>query len=205
MDQAVLPDRTSAALAHARGENITDPRPLRLTIDDLLRLDEVWREDDIDHSTELIDGRIYHTPARFMPRSRAATELYVRLREALDRMGTDLIAFGRGSIAMPPYDLPMPDATVISAIGDDLFIPRDAVRLVVEVSDSSPEFFLGEKLRVYARNRIPEYWIVDIEARMIRQMSAPQGDAYTKQDKLEFGELTAAATIAGLAVETSGL
>jgi Uma2 family endonuclease len=52
--------------------------------------------------------------------------------------------------------------------------PAD-VALVVEVADSSLELDRTEKLRVYARARIPVYWIVNIPDMQIEAYSQPRG------------------------------
>lgn len=54
--------------------------------------------------------------------------------------------------------------------------PQDAV-LVVEVSDTTLAYDL-RKLARYAAAGIPEAWIVDVDARIVRTYRQPQGDAY---------------------------
>ena len=51
----------------------TAPRTMRLTVDDLVLLDREWSKSDCYHSTELIDGVIYHTPARYGPRAKSGS------------------------------------------------------------------------------------------------------------------------------------
>jgi len=55
----------------------------------------------------------------------------------------------------------------------------DDVLLVVEVADSSAAFDRGIKAELYARFAIPEYWIIDIPARMIRFHRTPVAGRYT--------------------------
>jgi Uma2 family endonuclease len=47
--------------------------------------------------------------------------------------------------------------------------------VVVEVSDTSLDVDLGEKLEVYAAAKIPEYWVVDIPNRQIHVFTQPKG------------------------------
>ncbi len=47
--------------------------------------------------------------------------------------------------------------------------------------------------------------MVEIGARVIHQMWAPEGEAYTERREVAFGERIAAATVEGLAVETVGV
>lgn len=206
MAGAPLPDYRYAALAHQRGEDVTSPRPLRLTIEDLELLHGVWSRDDRYHSTKLIDGRIFHTPARHAQRGSLAMELFMRLRQALEALDSPFACAIPGSIAMPPYDLPLPDLVLTD---DDLrrpgFIAVASVPLVIEVGDTAMDFFLGEKLRLYARHAVPEYWVADVNKRVIHQLWAPAGEAYAERREAAFGELVEAATVAALVIETKGL
>ena len=186
--------------------SVTEPRPLKLTIDDLVLLDERWsRQADEHRSTELIDGRIYHPPAPYRPRGWAMTRLMMRLQDAAKARDDGLFAGSRGSVASPPYDLPLPDIVLTYDPHGDGFIPAASVPLVVEVAETALEFFLGEKLRCYARMGIPEYWVVDVRGRVLHRMRAPGPQGYATADEVQLGERVELAAISGMAVETSGL
>lgn len=75
------------------------------------------------------------------------------------------------------------------------------VRLAVEISDSTLDMDLGRKARLYASHGVPEYWVVDVEARLIHQLWAPEGDAYARRREVAFGERVEAVTVAGLVVK----
>lgn len=64
---------------------------------------------------------------------------------------------------------------------------------------------LGRKARLYARYGVPEYWVADVEARVIHQLRAPAGEAYQERREVSFGEALAAATIPSLTIDTSSL
>ena len=49
------------------------------------------------------------------------------------------------------------------------------VYLVIEVSDSSLEFDRSMKLNLYARSKIPTYWIVNIPERRVEVYTQPRG------------------------------
>ena len=84
-------------------------------------------------------------------------------------------------------------------------ISAATVALVVEVASSTLADDLGIKLRIYAAHGIPEYWVVDVEARVIHRMWSPGPKGYARRDVVGFGARIEAATIPELAVETSGL
>ena len=155
--------------------------------------------------TELIDGGVYHMDAQHRPHARIKSRLYRLLADALDQQDGTLEAMVEASVAMLPNNVPEPDLVVTDAAEGDGLVPLTSVKLIVEVSDTSLITAMGSKASVYARHRVPEYWVVDLNGRVIHQMWAPEGEAYTEQRQLAFGERIAAATVPGLRVETSGL
>jgi len=81
------------------------------------------------------------------------------------------------------------------------------IALAVEVSDSSLDFDRRDKLRVYARNNIPVYWIVNLMEKVVEIYADPKPGkvpAYRSREVrgLEFGVdvVIAGKKIAGIAV-----
>ena len=79
------------------------------------------------------------------------------------------------------------------------------VCIAIEVSDTTLAIDLGRKAGVYASAKIPEYWVVDTNAQLIRQMWEPVDEAYTNRCDIAFGGQVTAATISGLVIETDRL
>ena len=79
------------------------------------------------------------------------------------------------------------------------------IELLVEVSDTTLRNDLGRKLRIYARERVPEYWVIDVKKSMIHQMWAPVGKDYAEKREIAFGGHVAAATVGGLTIDTESL
>ena len=75
------------------------------------------------------------------------------------------------------------------------------ISLVIEISESSLAFDLGEKLALYKAAEIREYWVVDLKARQVHCFVAPQYRRQTLSDwisqeawpdiRIELGELFA--------------
>ena len=61
--------------------------------------------------------------------------------------------------------------------------PQTAL-LIVEVADSALGFDRVRKKRVYARNKIPEYWILDLQARCLEVYREPAGEDYRSKSTL---------------------
>ncbi len=76
-----------------------------------------------------------------------------------------------------PDSQPQPDAAIVAGCNDDYFDhhpgPSD-IALVVEVSDSMLEEDQGTMQRIYARARLPVYWIVNIPERQLEVYIQPR-------------------------------
>ena len=109
------------------------------------------------------------------------------------------------SIALSGHDMPLPDLVLTREPGGDGPIPLSSVALVAEVSATTLDRDLRDKLRLYAGAGIPEYWVVNVNGRVIHQMWSPAGEGYAERREPAFGERISAATVDGLTVGTAGL
>src|SRR5688572_17749982 len=93
---------------------------------------------------------------------------------------------------------PEPDIAIVRRRDDDYRdehpTPAD-VALIIEVAQSSLNFDLGRKLRLYASIAIPEYWVVDVANRQVIVHREPSKTTYRSGVAFEGG-----AQIAPLAV-----
>ena len=62
------------------------------------------------------------------------------------------------------------------------------ISLVVQISDSSLSFDLGEKLALYRANGIQEYWIVDLKATQVHRFVAPHFKGQAFRDSISPSE-----------------
>ena len=182
----------------------TSPLPVKLRVEDYLLLDESGAFDAY-RKTELIEGDVYFMNAQHRPRARLKSRLHILMAAALQKIDASLEAVVEGSIAMPPNNAPEPDIVVTSEAEGDGLIPFESVRLIVEVSDATLSFDLGERLNAYASAGVPEYWVVDVNAKVIHQMWASEDEAYVKRREIEFGQTIDAKTIEGLSITTTQL
>lgn len=178
--------------------------PVKLRLEDYLRLDDAGAFADY-RKTELIDGEIFFMNAQHRPHARIKSRLHVLLAAALLDQGKGWEAIVEGSIAIPPNSSPEPDIVVTSEPDGQGLIPLESVKLIIEVSDATLDFDMTRKMAMYARNAVPEYWVVDVEKRAIHQMWTPQGEDYAERRKVAFGSEIAATGIPGLAIETTAL
>ena len=142
-------------------------RPPRWTIEQLYALPD----DGSRH--EIIDGELFVTPAPSLVHQSAALELSVLLRSYLS-------ANPVGRVFVAPADVGVSDDTVVEP---DLFvIPRvappwprawswsEGMLLAVEIlSPGSARVDRQVKRRLYQRLGLPEYWIVDLDSRLVER------------------------------------
>jgi Uma2 family endonuclease len=126
---------------------------------------------------ELLDGYVVEKPLRKPPHEGAVRRLTIRLPRHVPPGWSVQI---QDAITLPSDSEPEPDAAVIR--GDETAYdtrhpgPAD-VGIVIEVSGSSLAFDRGEKSRLYARDGIPAYWIVNVADRQIEVYADPQPTA----------------------------
>lgn len=150
--------------------------------------------------TELIDGEIWAMNAAYSAHAKLQTVLSFALMTALRDAASQLVVFTAVSVDLSDAAMPEPDL-VVAEDHDDGPLPLAKVRLVVEIADSTLDNDLGRKARLYAAAAVPEYWVVDVEAKVIHQLWAPEGEAYAQRRKVAFEERVEAATVAGLVVD----
>lgn len=59
-------------------------------------------------------------------------------------------------------------------------LPKEAVRLVVEVAGASLGDELGDKAREYARAGVAEYWVLDAKGQVVTQYALPSSRGYAE-------------------------
>lgn len=127
---------------------------------------------------EVVDGELFVTPAPSAQHQRAVRELFVRLAAYLQ---DDL---SRGELLFSPADISFHDDMLVQP---DLFIvpPQPDRRrvltwseirgllLAVEVlSPSTARADRQVKRRLYQREGVGEYWIIDLDARVVERWRA---------------------------------
>lgn len=79
------------------------------------------------------------------------------------------------------------------------------VLLLIEVADTSARYDREVKLPLYARHGVPEVWIVDLEARLVRFFRSPSGDAYTQASATAEPGRTPIAALPGVEIDLSAI
>lgn len=177
------------------------PFPVRLRTQDYLLLDGAGAFGRFA-KTELIEGMIVAVNAQYTAHARVQRQFFRELDQACRLAVMDIDAWFEVSVILDDETMPQPDIVVARDAPENAPLPAALVMLVVEISDTTAKFDLGTKADIYARSGIAEYWVADVNARVVHQMHSPIDGTYAVRRRIPFGETIPAATVDGLVVET---
>ena len=182
---------------------LTQARPARLTVADFMTLERAGAFRG-NSKSELIDGTIYVVNAQYSRHMRVKSRLYRRLADACDAI-RGFEAWVEGAVELSPHSMPEPDILVTRNTPADGPIIGDMLALAVEIVDTTRGFDLGKKAKMYAKNGLAEYWVIDLAKLLVHRHTSPTAQGYANVERLELGARLTALTIPGLTVETGGL
>jgi Uma2 family endonuclease len=122
---------------------------------------------------EVIDGELFVTPAPTWSHQRAAFTLAMRLAAYVDQHAIGDVLVAPAEVLVSRDVKVEPDAFVVPLVGGRKPASWDEVgRLLLVIEALSPSTARADrhvKRRLYQRERVPEYWIVDVDARLIER------------------------------------
>jgi Uma2 family endonuclease len=125
-------------------------------------------DDGLRH--EVVDGEHLMTPSPRAPHQVALSELEALLRPYVREHGLGQVLHSPADIEFDPRTLMQPDLFVTSHRRVRDWADAQPLRLAVEVlSPSTARADRFVKRRRYQRAGVPEYWIVDLDARLIER------------------------------------
>ena len=148
-----------------------------ITVDDYARMAEagiLTRDDRV----ELIEGQIIEMPPIGSEHAGRVNRLNRTLVLALGERG---ILTVQNPVRLNRISEPQPDFAVLKPRADDYTgsHPQAAdVLLLIEVADSSLAYDQGVKAGLYARNGVPEFWLVDVRDRSVTMYREPEDGSY---------------------------
>ncbi len=154
---------------------------------------------------ELLDGTLYTMIPQHSRHFVAKNEICFRLRLCLREIGSTLDALVEPTIGIGKNNAPEPDIVIAQGPYGEGFAPVDCVRIAIEVSSTTLRTDLGFKKALYAGAGIPEYWVLDVEAKCFHLFADPYGDDYRVSRTAAVGDAIESATIAGLTLDTTGI
>ena len=123
-----------------------------------------------------------------------------------DAFGKGFYVRGQKPVAIDDRSEPEPDVAVVKGnIRDFTAHHPETALLLVEVADTTLAFDRLKKAAVYARNGIPEYWILNLRDRTLEVHRNPVGDAYADQRVLTAEQGISPLSSPGVSIEVSEL
>jgi Uma2 family endonuclease len=177
-------------------------RARSLTYDDLQRMRETR-----DERLELIEGEIIVTPSPSLMHQIVVHRLGVLLDRAIVESGLGLVIGAPFDVYLDEQTVPQPDLMVVlrdreRVLGSARL--ESAPSLAIEIiSPSSATRDRVTKRNLYARYGVPEYWLVDPDAKTVTIFSDPQDGRYQAEQAVS--DVAISATIPGLSADLKAL
>lgn len=140
---------------------------------------------------ELRRGMILKMSPQYYPHASVKDDLTMALKSAVARAGLMWRVISEVSVSFAGGFEPMPDIVVFDpAMLPDASgpIPGAAMKLIVEVSDSTLADDMGDKREDYAQAGLAEYWVADVAGKLVHRHAGPAGAGYARQETLALGE-----------------
>lgn len=146
-----------------------------------------------DERVELLNGELLQMPPIGPSHAEAVDTLHSLLR---DLPGDRAKAYAQRPITLNDESEPQPDVVVVRLPATRYRsahpVPGDVV-LIAEVSDATLHYDRTEKLQAYACAGIAEYWIVNLQRRVVERYRDPAGPRYRSHEIVRPGTTIATA------------
>jgi Uma2 family endonuclease len=145
----------------------------------------ILREDD---RVELIEGEIIQMPSIGSPHAscvKRANRLFNR------SVGDAVVMSIQDPVQLSDYSEPVPDVVVLRPRGDfyaESHPTAADVLLLIEVSDTTLRYDQGTKVPLYAREGVPEVWVVDLNGQRLWVYREPSPTGYRITQTLRRGD-----------------
>jgi Uma2 family endonuclease len=163
--------------------------PLTVEEFEVLAETEGWDEDT---RVELLDGEI----VRMSPINDPHAACVKRLNRLFNRRyAAQALVSVQDPIRIQRYDEPQPDVALLRPRPDfyaSATPTPDDILLLVEVADTTLRTDLGRKARIYASGGVCEYWVVDLNNRVLYVHRSRAQGSYASRQVLRPGERVAA-------------
>jgi Uma2 family endonuclease len=175
MQQTVIerPINTSIFIEPNEENLVGEPQTIKWTKDEYYKLSELGFFDE--KRVELIEGEIIEMAAMKSPHITFVMILGDILRELF---GDSYYVRTQGTIDFGKKSQPEPDVAVVKGKARDYLDahPKEAV-LIVEVADTTIYKDRNLKTKLYAKNGIEDYWILNLNSRCLEIYRQPKKDS----------------------------
>ncbi len=170
----------SAAVASGPTAARKARRARPFTVDEFYRMAQAGFFGPDHRRLELVGGEILEPMPIGPAHAAAVTRLHSMFSQ---RLGQRFIVRSQNPIRLGEFSEPQPDLTVLRYRADfyrDAHPKPEDVVLLIEVADSTLDFDLGDKARVYASAGISEYWVLDLTGERVRVFRRPDQGEFTE-------------------------
>jgi Uma2 family endonuclease len=180
----------------------TGPAGIKLTYDDFL----LFPDDGKRH--ELIDGEHYVTPSPNTTHQQVSGNLYFLMRAYLESHPIGRVFYAPFDVVFSRYDVVEPDLLYVSHERAEVITAANvqgAPDIVVEIgSPGTRKCDETIKKRLYERDGVREYWVVDPELDVVRvYRRAEQGFERPRELSREAGDVLTTPRLPGLEMPLS--
>lgn len=138
---------------------------------------------------ELVNGQIIQMSPQNPPHAAATKRSYDCLKSLLP---TSVEIRSQLPVILNDDSEPEPDIAVVRLDAQEYSSshPRaDDVLLIIEISDSTLDFDLGDKALAYAKSEIEDYWVVDVRRRLVHVLRRPIDGVYVQRKILKVTDI----------------
>jgi Uma2 family endonuclease len=157
-----------------------------------MTVEDLERFPDDGLRREIIGGTLYVAAAPERPHQRVSKRLFLQFHNAVEVTGWGEVYYAPVDVRFSPIDQVQPDLLVLRRDrhdiyqGGTIFGPPD---VVVEILSPSTRLYdLNQKRRLYAGQRVPEFWIADHRTDDL-QILVNRGGAFDRVNPDESGLL----------------
>jgi Uma2 family endonuclease len=122
---------------------------------------------------EVLDGELFVTPAPSYQHQAVLARLYDLIRPYVERSSLGWIRWSPADIEFSPKRVLQPDLFVVPNEGTgEPKSWKDVKRLLLAIEALSPTTARADRLKkrpIYQEQRVPEYWIVDSDSRLVER------------------------------------
>lgn len=140
-------------------------------------------------SVELLEGEIFQMSPEGIPHSFTNRRVADYLRELFKGIA---YVCERYPITLNNSE-PQPDVSVVR-LPETIYRQHhpysDDIYFLIEISNSTLQFDLETKAKIYSRNNISEYWVVDLVNQKLVVHTLPDGDRYSQIVEYQSGSVS---------------
>lgn len=160
----------------------------RFTVDEYYKMGEagIFTEDD---RVELIGGEIVEMPPISSPHGGGVNRLLNAFLPV--QLAGQAVISVQNPLRLSTYSEPVPDLVVLRP-RDDFYAtshptPQD-VLLLIEVAQTTQQYDRRVKMPLYAREGVPEVWLIDLPAHALDAYRDPSPEGYRTVQRFRAGE-----------------